>query len=320
MGYNVLVTAVGGDIGQSIARILRIFKQVTSIVGTDISDNNAGPYFVDKFVLVPAATDKEYINTLKKIVKENDISCVIPVNETEIQTLNEYLTHHKTFTVPVIIANPEAIGVCFDKYETMRFLKVNHIQTPWTQPISQEPPQYPCILKNRQGAGSRGLEIIQDRKEWQYFRDKRSDAILQELLLPADSEHTCGVYRSSDETTKCLIMQRTLKNDVTGVAEVVTDRSIEDLCYTVADLLKVRGSINIQLRKTKEGAKIFEINPRFSSTVLFRHYVGFCDLVWSIEDALGIRLLKSQPPIKYGTKIYRYYREVFKYEGKFFEY
>jgi carbamoyl-phosphate synthase large subunit len=319
MGYSILVTAVGGDIGQSLVRILRNLKQVTSIIGTDISDDNAGPYFVDKFTLVPPATDKQYISSLNKIIKENDITCVIPVNEAEIQVLNAYLTHDKAFAVPVIMANRKAISICSDKYETMNFLKANGLQTPWTQPISQEPPEYPCILKNRRGSGSRGLEIIQDRKDWSFFRDKRNGAILQELLLPDDSEYTCGVFRSAGGAAKCLAMRRTLANGMTSIAEVATDESIEDLCCSVADLLELRGAINIQLRKTKEGGRIFEINPRFSSTVFFRHCVGFCDLVWSIEDALNIKLLENLPEIKYGTMIYRYYHEVFKYKGDFFE-
>jgi len=320
MGYNILVTAAGGDIGQSIVRILKRFKQITTIIGTDISDNNAGPYFVDRFVLVPNATNKEYINTLEKIVKENDISCLIPVSEMEIQVFNDYLSSNKIFVAPIIMANKKSIILCFDKYETIKWLEANGINTPWTVPISQEPYKYPCILKTRRGSGSKNLVIIEDRKDWQYYRDKRSDTILQELLLPGDSEFTCGVYRGLDKITKCLIMKRALQGGLTIKAEVVKDKPIEELCLKVAELLELRGSINVQLRKIESGPRIFEINPRFSSTVLFRHYVNFCDLIWSIEDRLGIKLRKHNLPVKYGTKIYRYYHEVFEYEDKISKY
>ena len=143
---------------------------------------------------------------------------------------------------------------------------------------------------------------------------------MQELLLPSDSEYTCGVYRGLDKITKCLVMKRVLKDGLTIRAEVVKDKAIEETCFKVADLLELRGAINIQLRKTGSGPEIFEINPRFSSTVLFRHHVNFCDLIWSIEDTLDIKLIKHDLPVKYGTRIYRYYCEVFKYEDKFFEY
>ena len=38
---------------------------------------------------------------------------------------------------------------------------------------------------------------------------------------------------------------------------------------------------------TKKGPRVFEINPRFSSTVLMRHRLGFTDLLWAIEEAEG---------------------------------
>ena len=37
------------------------------------------------------------------------------------------------------------------------------------------------------------------------------------------------------------------------------------------------GPANFQLILTKKGPMIFEINPRFSSTVLMRNYLGFTD-------------------------------------------
>jgi carbamoyl-phosphate synthase large subunit len=32
---------------------------------------------------------------------------------------------------------------------------------------------------------------------------------------------------------------------------------------------------------------VFEINPRFSSTVLMRHRLGFSDVLWAIDEAEG---------------------------------
>ena len=49
--------------------------------------------------------------------------------------------------------------------------------------------------------------------------------------------------------------------------------------------LNLNGSINIQLRLTKNGPRVFEINPRFSSTALMRHRIGFSDVLWAIDEA-----------------------------------
>jgi carbamoyl-phosphate synthase large subunit len=49
---------------------------------------------------------------------------------------------------------------------------------------------------------------------------------------------------------------------------------------------------------------IFEINPRFSSTVLMRNYLGFTDLLWSIEEKFGLKTKKNK--IKVSKIISRY--------------
>jgi len=75
--------------------------------------------------------------------------------------------------------------------------------------------------------------------------------------------------------------------------------------------LDLVGSINVQLRITENLPKVFEINPRFSSTVLYRHLFGFEDLIWSIEDKLGLELSDNRQNSN-GRKFYKGYQEYIK--------
>lgn len=59
------------------------------------------------------------------------------------------------------------------------------------------------------------------------------------------------------------------------------------MCMRIAEGLNLHGSMNVQLRLTDKGPRVFEINPRFSSTVLMRHRLGFSDVIWAIEEAEG---------------------------------
>jgi len=45
--------------------------------------------------------------------------------------------------------------------------------------------------------------------------------------------------------------------------------------------------MNVQLRLTDKGPRVFEINPRFSSTVLMRHRLGYCDVLWAMDEVEG---------------------------------
>jgi len=320
MAYRVLVTAVGGDIGQSVARILAHLDSIGFVLGTDINPDTAGVYFVNKFELVPHATVPTYLDTMVRLAEQYSIDCIIPTSEAEIEVFNRFRGRTKQVASSVLMTNGETIDVCFDKFRTIEFLRSNRIDVPWTRLIADEPLGYPCVFKSRYSYRAKFTGVLEDRHDWEYHREESRDAIVQELLLPHDAEYTCGVYRGPDEETRSVILKRRLQNDVTGVAEAVKDEAIELLCLKVAEALFLRGSINIQLRKTALGPRIFEINPRLSSTVLFRHYINFCDMIWSLEDALNVKLIDRNRPIKYGTKMFRYYSEVFCGEDGFARY
>ena len=112
-------------------------------------------------------------------------------------------------------------------------------------------------------------------------------SVVQELLLPADQEVTCAIYRTKDGRTAVLQLLRTLVGGFTGWAQVIDHPEVSKQCVQIAEGLGLQGGINAQLRLTEQGPRIFEINPRFSSTLLMRHKMGFCDAVWTVQEALG---------------------------------
>lgn len=307
---NVLVTAVGGDIGQSIVRILRRFNFVNQVIGTDMSDDNPAILLVDSFHLIPKAQSKTYLSYLEKIVKLKKIDCIIPVSETELKIIYQAKISYGWEPTPLIIPNAKTIALCQDKFETIMFLKKHKLPTPWTVPaVKKEPKETPCILKGRWGWGSKSLVLIEDLEAARFYRTRKPQAIFQEKLMPEDEEYTCGIFRSRKGETKTIVFKRKLEGGQTKQAIVVKDNSIEKLCKQIAKILELRGSINLQLIKTAKGPVPFEINPRFSSTVMFRELLGFKDVYWSILDVLEQDFqLSFSPPV--GTKIYRIFDEV----------
>jgi carbamoyl-phosphate synthase large subunit len=70
----------------------------------------------------------------------------------------------------------------------------------------------------------------------------------------------------------------------------VENPDIDQLLVRIAKGLNLVGSINVQLRLTSKGPIVFEINPRFSSTVFFRHLMGFDDVIWSLQQARHMQI------------------------------
>ena len=68
------------------------------------------------------------------------------------------------------------------------------------------------------------------------------------------------------------------------------------MCELIAQGLDLRGSMNIQLRLTDKGPRVFEINPRFSSTVLMRHRIGYSDVLWALDETEGKSVVFPEIP------------------------
>jgi carbamoyl-phosphate synthase large subunit len=283
---RILITGIGGDIGQGVASILREARPEIELFGVDIHAQHGGHLFVDHFLLVPSANSSGYLSALKRIVLEHKIDIVIPMSEPELKAALPF--EELASGVKWITAGVPVVQAGLDKLKTMQALLDIDVSVPWTKQVSNGYPiSYPCILKSRAGSGSRAVFVVKSDEEADYLVKRYPDAIFQELLEPEDREVTCAVYRRKDGDVSTLLMLRRLTGGFTGWAKVIKDTAATEMCERIAKGLDLRGSMNIQMRLTENGPRVFEINPRFSSTVLMRHRLGFCDVLWAIDEAEG---------------------------------
>ena len=286
---NFLITGIGGDIAQNIALILREKEPGIKLIGTDIRTRHAGHLFVDEVHEVPAVTKKAYFDNIKELVSKYSIDVVIPTSENELEASQPLI--EKFGEDRYITAGKKVIEIGLDKIKTINFLESLGIEVPWTISANNSiPKKLPCIFKPKKGTGSRNLFVVENMEEALFLSKKFPDSIFQELLKPDDQEITCAVYRAKNGKVAVLQLLRELQSGATGWAKVIDNKEVFDMCKIIANGINLYGAINIQLRLTNMGPRIFEINPRFSSTVLMRHRIGFCDLLWSIDEAQGLNI------------------------------
>ena len=299
---TALITAIGGDIAQSVARLVRRNFPDLRLIGTDMSAEHGGSLFVDEMRLIPAAGGADYIDALISIIETEHVDHVLPMAEAEMTALLPLID--KRAHANWITAGTQVIRAGIDKLETMRAIERMGIPVPWTVAVGPgEPPMFPCILKDRFGSGSRGVHTIHDSEEARYLAARHPDAVYQELLPGADQEVTCAVYRTIDGRVATLQMRRRLVGGFTGWAVIIDDPAITTVCERIATRLDLTGAMNVQLRLTADGPRIFEINPRYSSTVLMRDAIGFTDVVWTFDELQGRTV--TFPLIPPGTVIVR---------------
>lgn len=305
--YTILVTGCGGDISQSIGKILRDHPLTRRVIGCDIQNDHAGQFIFHECFLVEKASSPDYFKSLSDLVSQQKVDIVILTTEAE---LHYFLIHgvsieNCTFVMP----NNLAIEIGQDKLTTAKFLEENGFPFPKTKLIEDSnPPFLPCIIKPRRGSGSKALHIVHDKETYSLLSKLLKDVICQEYLDAANDEFTCAVFRSKSGVIRILIFRRKLSGGYSSFGVVEKDQVIENLLLRLASRLDLRGSINVQLRLSKGVPTIFEINSRFSSTVLFRHLLGFEDLIWAIEDKLDLPLRDYvEPPV--GSKFYKGFQE-----------
>ncbi len=284
---SLLITGIGGDISQGVATILRECRKDLYLVGVDVHLQHGGKLFVDFYETIPSPSDPDYLAALELIIEKYQIDIFVPMTEPELSILQPFF--HSIFpSVKWITAGRKVVAAGIDKLDTIRVIEELGMPIPWTIPVRNgDPLNYPCILKNRYGSGSRAVFELENNEDAAYYRKRYPNAIFQEKLVPADREITCAVYRRSNGVVHSLLMQRRLTGGFTGWAKIINNLEITLMCERIAIGLDLKGSMNVQLRLTDQGPRIFEINPRFSSTVLMRHRLGFKDVLWAIEEAEG---------------------------------
>lgn len=307
---TILITGCGGDIAQALARIARESGAVNRLIGCDTHSDHAGTAFFDVCAVVPRANDDAYFQAIRQLILTHGVNLIVPASEAEIGRMHSAGFHKRFEGVSVLTANSFAVETGLDKYATYERLVACDLGVPWTRIVGETmPATFPCILKQRRGQGSKGLRLIETEAEALRFNRTRAGDIWQELLLPDDQEYTCGLYRTDAGETRSVVLRRRLHGGLTAAAQVADPTPFDALLQGVADAVNLKGAINVQLRLTADGPKVFEINPRFSSTVGFRHKIGFRDFMWSLLEQQGMEPGPYFPPTP-GVRMYRVSDEI----------
>ncbi|WP_404284850.1 ATP-grasp domain-containing protein [Exiguobacterium aurantiacum] len=288
---NIFVTGVGGDIGHGILNCLSDINYHKTLVGCDTNEYSMGRPQVEYFYVVPpTAKESEYIKSVLYICSKHKINYIIPTSENEIKIYNKYRALFNSKKINLVINDSEIIETFFDKYKTIEFFKKNKIKYPDTILLDKYKNEFgfPVILKLRNSSGSRGVFVANDVIDINYYKKKYDEIIVQEMIGDSDNEFTIGVFSDGKELRNIAFQRHLGYGSLSRQVKLVSDYRIDDLVYSIAKAINLKGSINIQVRRNEHGDYIpFEINPRISSTVQFRHFFGFEDIRWWLDLHLG---------------------------------
>lgn len=317
---RVLVTAVGGDLGQATVKALRLDAERWEIHGCDLESTGIAPAFVDSFHRVPRASDvAAYISALDETCARNDIVAVIPSNEGEIRVLAS-LVSNRSPALPsgarVVCHSGSMVALLFDKLECMRRVS-DHVElAPFADGTDRgavmnlvQDVGYPIVVKPRRLSGSRGIQVVQGERGLSSAIASMPDPLVQSFIDGESEEYSVGVYVQG-EAAHSIALRRTLGPvGCSWYAEVSEAPDVDRYAIAVAMGLGVQGSVNVQVRRSSEGVRLLEVNGRLSSLVAARAAAGFRDAEWWLHRTLGDEVSPSQGPYA-RLRFQRYFAEL----------
>jgi carbamoyl-phosphate synthase large subunit len=287
---TVLVTGIGGNVGQGILRCIKTTGRPVRLIGCDISAGTAGEYFCDKAYKVPYADKPDYIKMIKEIVNAEGVLLIIPSTDSE----GFHLSRAKPYiNSEIAVSGRDACRCFFDKFATYELFKEHGI------PFAETWHPGGVIIKPRRGRGSRNI-----------IRSEYSDLEYVAQKLYRGVEITTAFYITKERDVHGYItFERELSNGMTSYARVA-DYDMDDIINKINECIEIKGAANIQSIVTDDGIVPFEVNCRISGTASIRSQFGFEDVKYTLQEYL-LGEKPDKPDIKEGEAV-RIFMDVIK--------
>ena len=309
--YKVLVTALGGILGPSLVKALQLSEIDFDIHGCDVTAECYGQALVQECHQVSHATDPGYIDEIAKLCTTLGVDFIIPASDPEIEIL---VGADTALASTSLICQPEEILSTFgDKLIAVEHLASSITLSPWADGTDRkavkrvvEQTGFPIIVKARRSSGSRAVNKVEDPESLDRALETTREPFVQAYLDDSGGEYSVGIFRC-DGFEEAISFRREIHPIMSGCswfAELDQDSEVTQYAMQVAKSTSALGSINVQLRVTRDGPRLLEVNPRFSSLVAARAACGFMDAEWSILTALGTTIC----PLKHPYRPMRFHR------------
>jgi len=314
---RVLVTGVGGDLGQAIVKALRLSDRDIICYGCDIATPSVGSAFVESFHRVPRADDERYLDVLRQLCQDLGVQAIIPGSEPETHRISRSGNPPKLSPgVIAVCQNAEWISTYGDKLVCMAALADQIDLVPFADGTDEHAVEdlvqrtgFPLVVKERRSSGGKNFGIAHDIDSLVAMLAESTLPLVQAYIDDSEGEFSVGVFVAG-EFFQAIAFSRTLgPGGCSWFAETSEDAEVLDYALQITAASQVRGSVNIQVRKGADGVRLLEINPRFSSLAAARAACGFKDVEWALDMALGHFAIDGPQPIKQ-MRFYRFLGEL----------
>ncbi len=290
---KVLISGLGGSLFPYLHDKL---KSNYELFYVDLDPELSKIYPEYNFFEAPAVLDNSYEDFIKKLIQKNHIDIYIPLIDEEIIKANEVKKHFPDLML--IVPTSEFSELCLNKEKLMHKLSelnISKIETKLGNELTANE-KFPVFVKPTYGRGSRGIRVINSLKEFEAYvileNYKAEEVIVQDNIQ--GTEYTVGVLTNNLNQILSISSKRIIsKKGITIHAETENNTAIEEVVLKINEKLNPCGPYNVQLFvDSNNEVKVFEINPRFSTTSIMSYEGGVNEI--KIFDEMFDKVSKKE--------------------------
>ncbi len=278
---NVLLTSVGRR-----GYLVNYFKEVVGsnglIWGCDYNKYAPALQYCDKSVLFPKVDDPQYVENLLSFCKNNDINIIVPLIDPELEVFAAKRHLFDEAGIMNLVSTAETIELAYDKYLTYKFGVKYGIAVPETfididaaiDRINSKKLTWPVVVKPRKGSASAKISYCFNKAELRLAFNTCPMPMVQEYL--EGDEYGYDIFSDREFRPISVYCKKKLvmRAGETDRAVSINDSEMIDFGLKIANNLKLFGPLDADVKLTKDGPKLLEINPRFGGGYPCAHLGG----------------------------------------------
>lgn len=281
---RILFSALGGSLFPTLKNYL---ENKFEIFFHDNNDRLKYEYPNYEFIKSPKVGSCDYIPFLKNYILSKKIDIYIPLIDEELLEVKKSLEGF--MNLKVISPNTDFIKITLDKFCLMEKLKNEKISLIESFEFKASESirnlnDYPYIIKPIFGRGSRGIKIVSNKNQLNYnLNNSNEGEFIQKFIT--GTEYTIGVNVNNLNQILSISSRKIIfKKGITIEAVTKKNNLINQTVKKIVKKLKPEGPFNLQLIVDSENnINVFEINPRFSTSLVLSYYSGIREIETYLE-------------------------------------
>lgn len=231
---------------------------------------SAGSQYVDHYYRVPYEFyDAKYTEFLVSFCRKNNVKLILVAVDEEL----ELLIKNNAFKDMLVTPTHKVFSLFHDKYVATKAISKLGIKTPAiiTDPFGKKK----VIIRDRVGAGSRGIYVIDLEKESYIENRFQADKFMQEYV--DGEEYTVDILTNKSGMPIVIVPRRRIEihQGISFKCKLTKDEEIIDICKRIYKEYNIPGITNIQFIKNNTGVYFVELNPRIGGTTIASVIGGF---------------------------------------------